>query len=471
MFGAVAWSVVDKTGQQLIQFIFGIILARLLMPAEFGMIGVLMILVSLSTVLVDGGFGQAIIRKQNTSQVDYNSVFYLNLVISSFFYLVLFFSAPWIAGYFGNHDLIRVSRILFTAVLFYAVYIIQTSLLIKRLQYQSFAVINITGFLVSGAGAATAAAFGLGIWALVVQQLGYHVIRFIMLPFYVKWRPTLSFSTEFIREVWPFSFKLMQTSVLNVLFNQIYTLILVRFFTIRDVGFYYQANKLTDPINGTAMQVIHNSAFPLLSMIAPDKPRVQNVYSQLAKSISLLFFPVNAVLIVTAYPLLVTILSEKWTASVPLFQLLVTANFFTPLYFLNITLLNSQGESRRTFHIELLKKTVILISIPVLFHFGIMALLAGFLIACWVSFAYSLKQVSTILNVDLLKQLKGLFPFFLFGIVLGLLISLLNLTDTSLLVKLILQVLSAVILFITGAFTLFREHLNKILELLPYPKK
>jgi O-antigen/teichoic acid export membrane protein len=465
MVGAIAWSMIDRFGQQIVQFIFGIVLARLLMPSEVGQIGVLMIFVAFSSVLIDGGFSQAIIRKQNASETDYNTIFYSNLLISVALYLLLFFAAPFIADFFKQPKLTAISRVLFLSTIFYGLSFIQFTLIIKQLKYKSYAIINISGFFISGSFAVTMAFMGYGVWALVAQQLGFHCIRFLMFPFFIKWRPSFSYSFKIIEELWSFSIRLMGTNMLNVLFGQVYTVLFGRFFSFQQVGFYYQANKLSETINGTTQQVIQNATYPLFSKIQEDDSRMLRIYRQLTKSISFIIFPFNAFLIVIAYPLLITILSLKWKPSVELFQLLIIANFFNPLYLLNISLLNSRGESKRTFRLEIVKKMMILISIVICFQMGIKAMLIGFIFASIVAYFLSFIQIRRSLKLPLKNQILDILSFLIFSWILGFFVNLINLIELNLLLKLLIQSSLAILMFIMAALTIFKDQFGKIREL------
>ncbi len=466
MVGAFAWSSLDRLGQQVVQLIFGIVLARLLLPSEVGLIAVLMIFVSLSSVLIDGGFGQALIRKQKVTQTDYNTVFVVNLGISLVLYLILFFAAPAIATFFKQPALTNISRILFTSTIFFGLYFIHYTQLIKQLNYRSYAIINISSFLFSGSVAIILALLGYGVWALVAQQIGFHLIRLFIFPFFVKWAPTFKFSFEIIKEVWSFSFKLLGTNILNVIFNQLYTVLLGRFFSLHEVGFYFQANKLSETVNGTTQQVIQNATFPLFSKIQDEDARLLRIYRQLTKSISLIVFPLSGFVMAASYPLIITLLSEKWRPTVELFQLLILANLFTPLYLLNISILNSRGESNRTFRMEVFKKALILISIVSCFSLGIYVMLVGFVAASFIAYIFSFIQIKKSLKHALKFQVLDILPFLIFGIGLGFSVNLLNIIEINYLLKLLAQSLSAAVLFIGITRLVFRDEFDKIFVLI-----
>jgi teichuronic acid exporter len=406
MLSAMTWSTVDRFGQQAVQFIIGMILARLLTPGDFGLIGMVMVFVSLSTALVDGGFGQALIRKQNANETDYNTVFYFNIVISVSLYIILFFLAPSIAGFFNQPQLINISRVIFIAILFNALYLIPVAKMVRNLDFKNGAKINIISVSCSGIAGVTMAFNGFGVWSLVAQQVLFHFFRMVCLHYFVKWKPRAIFSIHVIRNFWSFSINLLGTYILNMIFNSLYVLILGKFYQKNEVGFYSQANKLNETTNTSFQSILVGSTFSLLVKIQNDDDRFRRVFREIARKISIITFPIMLVLIVVAHPLIYVLLTEKFIASVPYFQLLCFASLFAPLYGLNISALNSRGKSKITFKLEIIKKALILSSVFICFHFGIIAMLVGYVFACFISFVISILYLKKDLNHYIKNQLS-----------------------------------------------------------------
>lgn len=402
MIGALAWSTIDRFGQQAVQLVIGMILARLLSPDDYGLLGMVMIFAALSFVLVESGFGQALIRKTDATETDYNTIFYFNIGVSVSLYLILFFSVPQIAVFLNQPKLIPVGRIIFLAIVFNALYLVPITKLGKIMDFKTIAKVNLISVLLSGITGIILAVFSFGVWALVAQQVLYHFFRMVSLHIFVRWKPQLIFSFKVIKEFWSFSIHLLGTSVLNVIFNNLYILVLSRFYPIKHVGYYSQANKLNETFNFSFQAILVGSTYSLFAQIQNDDVRFRRIFREIAQKTSIVTFPIMLVLIAIAQPLIFVLLSEKWLPAVPFFQILCLASLFSPLYTLNINALNARGESKKTFQIELLKKGLILISLIVSFNWGIIAMLWGYALSSLVSYLISM----TFLKKSIMHYIK-----------------------------------------------------------------
>jgi teichuronic acid exporter len=418
MLKTLTWVSIDKFGQQLAQLFIGIILARLLTPHDYKLSGLLTIFIALSSVMIDGGFGQALIRKQNATPTDFSTIFYLNLSISGLLYIILFFSAPLIANFFSEPELLKISRILFLTILFYAIYFVQYVVLNKKLDFKTLALINISSVVVSGTLGIVLAINGYGVWALVWQQIVSQLIRAILFPIFVHWRPIRHFSFQVIKDFWDFSIHMLGSTSLNVIFNHIYTILLGRFYPLQ-AGYYVQANKLNETVNAASQQILLSGTYPLLVQIQDDTERLTRIFRKLTTSLSLIVFPLTIVLIAIAKPFILVLIKEQWLSSVILFQLLLAASIFGPLYSLNISVLNARGESKKTLRIEFIKKTLILISLVFCFQYGINSMLIGLIIATYLSYFISIVYIRKVLDLKLRSQFSDILPNLALSILLG----------------------------------------------------
>ena len=427
MVSALTWATIDRFGQQAVQFFIGMILARLLSPSDYTLIGLVMVFISLSSALVDSGFGQALVRKPEANETDFNTVFYFNIFISSFLYLILFFSAPYIATFFNQPQLVIVSRVIFIGIFLNSLYLIPTVIMIRALDFKNSTKINIFSVTCSGIFGIIFAFYGFGVWALVAQQLLFHFFRFLSLTFIIRWKPQLTFSFKVIRNFWGFSINLLGTNILNNIFNYIYILILGKYFPKQqEVGLYYQANKLNDTVN-YSFQVILGSTYSILVKMQHDGERFQRVFREIVRKSSIVIFPVMLSLIVVAKPLIIVLLSSKWLPSVLYFQMLCLASLFNPLYSLSISALNARGNSNITFRIEIIKKVLILLSIGCCFKYGIIPLLIGLTVANWISYIISVFALKKDLTHYWKHQLKDILPSFGIGLFIAVVLGLLSL--------------------------------------------
>jgi len=415
MLGALIWSAVDRFGQQIVQFVIILFLGRLIIPADFGLIGDIMLFVALSNTLVDSGFVQALVRKQDVSEKDYNSVFYFNILIGIVLYIVLFFSAPLIADFYKEPKLIEICRVVFVGILFNALYLIPVAKMTRKIDFKNSAKINIISVTVSGATGICLAFFDAGVWALVAQQVLFHFIRMILLYGFVKWKPKGTFSFNVIRELWGFSVNLLGTSILNMIFNNLYFVIIGKFYTKNQVGLYYQANKLNETTNYSFQTILVGSTYALLVKIQNDDERFRRVFREIAKKTSLITFPVMLCLIAVAKPLISIILPPIWLPAIPYFQLLCLATLLQPLYTLNTSALNARGQAKFTFRIEFIKKALIIASVLVSFRFGIVAMLVGYVISCAIAYLVSVLYLKKDLHHYIKHQLSDFVNSMLFG--------------------------------------------------------
>lgn len=459
--GALKWSAVDRFGQQAVQFVIGVILARLLSPDDYGLLGMIMIFAALSFVLVESGFGQALIRKEDTNEIDYNTVFYTNIIISVLLYACLFFLFPYISNFFGQPQLTATGRFLFLAVLFNALYLVPYTMLGKIMDFRTIAKVNLLSSALSGLTGIILAITGLGVWALVLQQVSYHFFRMIFFYFFVKWKPRLIYSFRVIKEFFGFSVNLLGTSVLNVVFNYLYIIIIGKFYPKSEVGFYSQANKLNDTFIFSFQSILVGSTYSLFSNIQNDKERFRRIFRDIAVKASLITFPAILVLIAVAEPFIVTLLSSKWLTAVVYFQLLALGSLFSPIYTLNINALNSRGKSRATFQIEIIKKILIVISVVACFKYGVLTMLVGNAIAGTLSYFISVWYLKKHTNHFIKHQIVDIFPNVVLGLLLGLFAFLLSLVITNNYLLLTIQLTTVLALYVMYIYKMHNEMFQK----------
>jgi len=463
---ALTWTTVDRFGQQAVQFIIGLIFARLLTPFDYGLIGMITIFAALSYVLVESGFGQALIRKQNTTETDYNTIFYFNILTSLSLYLLLFFSAPFIASYFNQPQLTLIGRVIFIAILFNAFYLVPFTKLVKVMDFKSVAKVNILSVILSGTLGIILALLHYGVWALVTQQVSFHLFRMIFYYFFNKWSPKLLFSFQVIREFWSFSIHLLGTSLLNVIFNNLYMLLLSKFYPIKQVGFYSQGKKLSETFNSGFQTILVGSTYSLFTQIQNDDKRFLRIFREIAQKTSIITFPIMLVLIAIANPFIYVLLTSKWMMSVPYFQLLCLAALFEPLYGLTINALNSRGQSKITFRVEIIKKCLILLSVVLCFNFGVIAMLWGYAMACFIAYLISILYLKKDLKHYIRHQLADFLGCVSIGLVIAACAYGLSFLIYNNYLLLATQIILSGILYILSIRLFYTELYNKSFQLI-----
>ena len=395
---ALIWSFFDKFGQQILYFVSGVILANILMPSDYGKMGLLALFTALSNILIDSGFGSALIRKRGATETDYATVFYFNMILSAVFYAILFFCAPLIASFFGIGQLTEISRVLFLAIVFQAFGLIQQTRMFKEIKFTYLARINNISLGVASAAAIWFAMEGAGVWALVVQAVGMAAIKSALLWYYGNWKPSASFRFSSLREFAGYSSNLLGTGVLNTVFNNIYPMIIGKNFSASAVGFYTQAYKFQDIPSALIGNIFRSVAFPVLSSINNDQERLLRVFGKYIRTTAFFIFPIMGAMIVVAEPLILSLITEKWKESVPILMVLSIAGSFSPLIILYYDLFNTVGRSDINFKMEIGKKIFLVAGIGYIICTG-----QGIMPLIWLWVAYTLLSLCTTCMISAAK--------------------------------------------------------------------
>lgn len=464
MIGAVAWTTIDRFGQQASQFLVGLMLARLLSPADYGLLGMIMIFTTLSYVLVESGFTQALVRKQDATEIDYNSVFYFNIFTSIILYFILYFIAPYIAVFFKQPQLTLLSRVIFLAVFFNSMYLVPFTKLVKKMDLKTTTKISITSTVLSGICGLVLAFLHYGVWALVFQQVLYQFFRMIGSYYFEKWKPQLIFSFSVIREFGRFTINLLGTAILNILFNNLYIMLLSRFYPIKQVGFYTQSNKLSETFNFSFNAIITGSTYLIFTKIQDDNERFRRIYREIARKASIISFPIMLVLIAMASSFIYVLLSAKWMPAVPYFQLLCLASLFTPLYGLSISALNSRGYSKITFRIEIIKKVLTLLSVVICFQYGIIAMLWGYVFSCFISYLVSVLYLKSNIEHFVKHQINDFLGCLAVGLIIALCVFGISFLISNFYLLFALQILLAITLYIICIKLFYNDLYNSVLN-------
>ncbi|MBP6825712.1 MAG: lipopolysaccharide biosynthesis protein, partial [Saprospiraceae bacterium] len=378
-----SWAFIDRFANQLSQFIFGIILARLLSPAEYGLIGMLAIFFEIADTFVVAGFSEALIRKKEPTDADYSTVFLVNVGTGIFFYGLLYALAPSIGWFFNEPQLVPIIGVLGLMIIINAFGMVARVPLTKNLDFKSLASISVISNIISGIVAIVLAFRGYGVWSLVWRNLTQSLLSTGLVYVYSMPRWKLQFSRESFREIFGFGSKLLASRLFLESYNNIYYIIIGKFFSARDLGLYTRANGYKDMFSRTLHNVIQSVSFPALAEIKDDDQRLKNAYRRLVQVTTyltaLLMFGLSA----TADNFILGLIGPKWTESIPYLRLLSIAGIFYPLHYINLNILVIKGASGQHFRLEVLTKLIALPAIGVGLLFGIKAMIAT-LIFTWV---------------------------------------------------------------------------------------
>ena len=410
------WTALQRYSTMLIQFISGIILARLLTPYDYGCIGMLMIFVILAEAFIDGGFGSALIQKKQPTQEDYSTIFFWNLGMAAVLYAVLYFSAPAIAGFYNIPLLCDVLRIQGVVLLIYAFNIVQRNQLRKKLNFKVLSIVTISTSLIALSVTIFMAYHGYGVWSLVTQHILTALIPALVFWFYIKWRPVFTFSWKSFWELFSFGFYMFLTNLINQFGQQIQGLLIGRFYNANTMGLYSKAHATERLASQSISQVLTQVTYPLYAELQDDKLRLGGVIKKLTITLSYFTFPLMFLLILCAKPLFLVLYSERWLDSVPYFQVLCLAGIPFCLQGVNNQAIAAVGKSDVMFKWTVLKRSVSIFTMfCTMYLFGIKGLLIGLVFTTWFAYFVNISLVSKFIGYKWNRQLADILPVLAFA--------------------------------------------------------
>lgn len=402
------WSAIDKFSTQSIQFIIGVILARLLDPSDFGIIGMLAIFLAISNSIINGGFVNALIQKNDCNQRDYSTVFFFNVITGGIFYVVMYFAAPYIAEFYKMPILISVTRVVALTLFINSLMIVQTTKLTKELNFKLQAKIRFVCNFVAGIVALIMAYSGYGVWSLVFQMVLSCLLTCMLFWVMSKWKPSLVFSIESFKKLFSFGSNLLITGLYGPIFDNINTFLIGRIYTPTDLGFYTRANSLVQFPSSNITGIVSSVSYPVLSKLQDDPERLTSGYRKLIKTTYFIVFPLMGGLIVAAEPFVGLVLGEKWLPAVPYVQVLCVSLSFYPICAYNINALLVKGKAGLHLRLDLVKKIVTIIILSITASLGIIYICFGSIIGSFFSWFITAYYSGRLLNLSLWQQIKDI---------------------------------------------------------------
>lgn len=439
------WNFSGSFIQQGISFIVGIILARLLMPKEFGLIGMVAVFIAVSNSLVDSGFSQALIQRKNPTQADYDTVFYFNIGVSCLMYGTVFLSAGLAARFFAEPQLVSLLRVLALTIIVDSFNIIHRTILVKKIDFKILTRIQIIASLFSGLIAILLAFKGFGVWSLVFRSVISSFVQSCLYWYYDRWLPTMQFSSRSFGSLFFFGSKLLASGLMDTLYQNIYYVIIGRYFSASELGFYSRADQFKSMVSQNITSTVATVTYPALSSIADQPERLKRGYRRAVRSTMFITFPLLFGLAVVAEPLLMLLIGEKWRQSVPYLQLLCFAAMLYPLHAMNLNILKVKGRSDLFLRLEILKKLMIVPIISVAIHWGITGLISGLILQSVLAYFINSFYASELISYPVKEQLRDIMPGFLIAALMGMIIYVFGLFLSDIhVVKLVLQVFAAI---------------------------
>jgi O-antigen/teichoic acid export membrane protein len=416
---ALAWSFVETVVMRGIQFTVGIVLARLLFPEQFGLIGMLLIFTSVARTLMEGGFGAALIQKLEATQTDICSLFYFNIFVGLLTAGAMCLAAPWIADFYGRPILVPLARVLSLTVIFSSLGMVQNNLLYKEINFKAQTIASLVAGLLSGVVGIGLAIGGFGVWSLALQQVTAYFAGTVCLWALSSWRPSLTFRIESLRKMFGFGSRLLLSELLNQVFDNIYIVAIGKLFSASDLGLFTRAKNLEDMPSQTLSLVVERVAFPVFSSYQDDPARLKKGLKKALTVMALLNFPLMIGLALTARPLVLVLLGWKWAGCIGYLQLLCGLGLIYPLYNMNLNVLKSMGRSDMFLRLQIIWRALSIVNLVLTWHWGISAMIGGMVVSTVLAFLLSGHFTNTLIYYPLREQLRDLIPYLAVAALMG----------------------------------------------------
>ena len=406
------WSAIERFGNQGIQFVIGLVLARLLSPADYGLVGMLLIFISIAQIFVEGGFSAALIRKISPSQTDYSTAFWFNLTASFILYSAICVCSPFIAGFYNEPMLVPLAKIIGLNIIISAFGIIQKTILTKELDFKVQTKINISSIVVSGLIGLFVAWRGYGVWALVAQNLSRTFFMNTALWFFSNWRPQIVFSKSSFQELFGFGSKLLLSGLINTVSENLYAIVIGKLYSAKSLGFYTRANQFQKLPVSSIYGAVSAVSYPVLSELQNSDQKLKDGFRSMIRLVSFVLFPIMAILGSVSVPMISLILTDKWLPSAPILQIICVSGSFYPIHAINLDILKVKGRSDLFLVLEIIKQILNIVVIYLCYKSGIYGLLVGAVclnIFCLYLNSFYTKSLIGYSFLDLLKDLAATF--------------------------------------------------------------
>jgi O-antigen/teichoic acid export membrane protein len=413
------WTFTQQFGSQGITFVVSLVMARILEPAEFGLIGMISVFMALATSLVDSGMTQSLIRKSKPDQEDFSTVFFFNLGMSIFIYLLLFFCSPLIADFYDQPILTPIVRVYCLSFIINSFSAVQLTRLTKEMNFKMQMMVALPSILVSGLLGIALAYLDYGVWSLVWMGVFQSLFSSIQLWIRSGWAPSFVFNRAKFKEHFSFGYNLAISGILNTVFQNIYQIVIGRFFSPAQVGFFTRANALKQLPVVNISNTLNKVTYPLFASINNDDVRLKRVYRQIMQTVIFCLSPVLVFMGVVAEPLFRFLFTEKWLPAVPYFQVLCITGILFPIHSYNLSILKIKGRSDLFLRLEILKKVIISISIIISIRFGIMGLIWSQVVTNFIAFFINSYYTGKYINYPALSQLKDIMPAIILSFAVG----------------------------------------------------
>ena len=459
------WNAIENFSRMGVQFVIGVILARLLNVYDYGILGIISVFIAISQTLIDAGFSNALLRKKECTSTDYSTVFFTNVAISVLVFIILFLFAPLVSSFYDSPILCPVLRCMGASIIIQSLYTVHKVKLTKELQFKQLAFIAFVSSAVSGILAIILAYKGCGVWSLVFQSICGIVLSGLLIAYKAHWMPSLAFSKQSFKSLFDFGSKLLASNLIFTFFNNLYNLVIGKCLTPQVLGYYSRADGYSRlmPVNiGTILQ---NIMLPILSKLQDDDEALRNLFVKFTKITSFFIFPLSLFLCVLAKPVILLMISEKWADTIPILQILCIAYMFDHISSLCSNFLMVKGKSDRILIISSSSKVLLVLLLVASFHFGV-------IVVAWSKFVYSIFVVllstfylNKTLSVSLGIIMKSITPMLLITIASAFIIYILSSMLPTSWPSLILCLIASIVIYTLLSSIFLKEELQMVKSL------
>lgn len=407
------WSFIDNISKYSISFIVSIILARLLSPEEYGTIGIILIFTTIFSTLVDSGFSTALIRKKDADETDYNTIFTTNIIFSILLCAILIIGAPAVATFFGNEELIPLSRVMSLIIIINALSLIPKTLLTKSINFKTQAKVTATATIVSGVIGITMALLGFKVWSLVGLQIANAAISTVSLWFFSKWHPHLQFSIERFKELFDYSWKLMLIGITHSLWKEMYSVIISKFYNASSLGQFTRAKLFSDAFSSNLTKVVQRVTMPVLSKIQDNPELLKRSYIKVIRTTMFITFAALFGLAAISESMILTLLGDKWGEAAKFLPLICFLQMFYPLNVINLNLIALLGRSDTCLKLEIIGKCLLTPPLIIGIYYNIYSMLIGSIIASFICYLINAHHSGRLINYTIKAQIRDIMPSFL----------------------------------------------------------
>ena len=406
----VVWTSLGNVANFSVNFVVGIILARLLSPSDYGLIAMITVFFSIAQCFISSGFGNALVRKKDVTDADFSTAFIFNVSVSILFFVILFFLAPLIADFYDKSILTPLIRVESVCMVIGSINIVQNTQFTRRIDFKTTMKIGLTTNIVGSVVGICSASLGLGVWAIVAMDISRQLVSSTLLWLASSWRPQLIWARDSFSYLWGYGSKLLASNMLNTVYSNIYPIVIGKFFSATSLGNYTRAHGFVTFPSSNITSVVQRVTFPVLSQIQNDDSRLIAGYRRMLKLITFVVFPLTLGMAAVAKPMVMALLTDKWAECIPYLQILCFAAMWHPVHAINLNLLQVKGRSDLFLKLEIIKKVMITVVMFCTIPLGVLAMCAGSVFTSYISLFLNTYYTGKLVNYTIFKQLRDMCP-------------------------------------------------------------